>query len=175
MLRAILGCAVTATVVLLLRPECAAADEVQVVRGKYLVEIASCHDCHTPGYFLGKPDFKRYLGGSDVGIEVPGVGVFAGPNLTPDPETGLGRWTSKQIATALSTGIRPDGRVLSPVMPWPKFAGMTPADMDAVVAFLKSLPPVANKVPGPFGANQEPSIFVMKIIPPKAAQKNTAQ
>ena len=60
-----------------------AADPATVARGKYLVTIASCHDCHTPGYFLGKPDTARYLGGSDVGFELPGLGTFLGPNAMP--------------------------------------------------------------------------------------------
>ena len=68
------------------------------------VRIHRCFDCHTPGYFFGKPDMARYLGGSDVGFEIPGLGVFVGPNLTPDKETGLGNWTSEQIVTALHTG-----------------------------------------------------------------------
>ena len=77
-----------------------AADPAAVARGKYLVTIASCHDCHTPGYFLGKPDMARYLGGSDVGFELPGLGVFHGPNLTPDKATGLGNWTDAQVVAA---------------------------------------------------------------------------
>ena len=95
-------------------------------RGKYLVSIAGCNDCHTPGYFLGKPDMARFLGGSEVGFEIPGLGVFHGPNLTPDKETGLGAWTDAQIATALTTGARPDGRMLAPIMPWHAFANLTP-------------------------------------------------
>ena len=85
-------------------------------RGKYLVSILPCTDCHTPGTFLGRPDTKRYLGGSEVGFEVPGLGIFYGPNLTPDDETGLGKWTKEQIATAIITGKRPDGRILAPPM-----------------------------------------------------------
>ncbi|HEY8671806.1 MAG TPA: hypothetical protein VIL63_13255 [Terriglobales bacterium] len=83
------------------------AAETQVQRGKYLVSIIPCTDCHTPGTFLGKPDMKRYLGGSEVGFEVPGLGIFYGPNLTPDHETGLGKWTKEQIATAITMGRRP--------------------------------------------------------------------
>ena len=60
-----------------------AADKKAVERGKYLVALGGCFDCHTPGYFLGKPDMARYLGGSDVGFEMPGLGVFVAPNLTP--------------------------------------------------------------------------------------------
>jgi hypothetical protein len=51
------------------------AAETQVQRGKYLVSIIPCNDCHTPGTFLGKPDMARYLGGSEVGFEVPGLGT----------------------------------------------------------------------------------------------------
>jgi mono/diheme cytochrome c family protein len=70
-----------------------AADPAAIARGKYLVAIAGCNDCHTPGYFRGKPDMARFLAGSDVGFEMPGLGVFHGPNLTPDKATGLGYWT----------------------------------------------------------------------------------
>src|SRR5271156_177395 len=95
----------------------ASAASSAVARGKYLVNVAGCTDCHTPGTFLGKPDMTRYLGGSEVGFEVPGLGVFYGPNLTPDKETGLGNWTLEEIATATRTGARPDGRLLAPPMP----------------------------------------------------------
>jgi mono/diheme cytochrome c family protein len=145
-----------------------AADPAAVARGKYLVTISSCHDCHTPGYFLGKPDMARYLGGSDVGFELPGLGVFHGPNLTPDKETGLGNWTDAQILTALQTGVRPDGRVLAPIMPWHAFASLTQQDAGAIVTFLRSVPPVSNKAPGPFGPTETPTSFVMKVVPPGA-------
>jgi mono/diheme cytochrome c family protein len=144
-----------------------AADPV-VERGKYLVTLASCGDCHTPGYFFGKPDATRTLGGSDVGFEIPGLGVFHGPNLTPDKETGLGSWTDAQVIAALQTGTRPDGRVLAPIMPWRAFASLTKQDVTALVAYLRSLPPVQNKVVGPFGPGETPTGFVMKIVPPGA-------
>ena len=67
----------------------ACSKEQPTVRGKYLVTIAGCNDCHTSGYFFGKPDMARYLGGSDVGFEIPGLGAFAGRNITPDRETGI--------------------------------------------------------------------------------------
>jgi mono/diheme cytochrome c family protein len=138
--------------------------ERQIARGKYLVTLASCTDCHTPGYFFGKPDAARYLGGSDVGFAIP-PGVFYGPNLTPDKETGLGNWTDAQIIAAIKQGKRPDGRELVPVMPFPAFASLTDADARAIVAYLKSLPPVKNKVPGPFGPNEKPTGFIMKVEP----------
>jgi mono/diheme cytochrome c family protein len=143
----------------------ASAQSTQVARGKYLVTIASCTDCHTPGHFFGKPDMARFLGGSEVGFEIPGLGVFHGPNLTPDPDTGLGKWSAEQIVTALQTGARPDGRMLAPIMPWHAYANLTKEDVNAIVAFLKSLPLVKNKVPGPFGPTEKPTGFVMKIVP----------
>lgn len=149
------------------------AAEPRVARGQYLVTFGGCNDCHTPGYFFGKPDMNRMLGGSDVGFELPGLGVFHGPNLTPDPETGLGKWSAQEIATAITTGKRPDGRVLAPIMPWHAFAKLTRNDVDAIVAFLKSLPPVSNQVPGPFGPSEKPTSFVMKIVPPDTGAKTS--
>jgi mono/diheme cytochrome c family protein len=142
------------------------AAQTQVQRGKYLVSIIPCTDCHTPGSFLGKPDMKRYLGGSDVGFEVPGLGVFYAPNLTPDDETGLGKWTKEQIATAITKGVRPDGRILAPPMPVESFKHLTHADALAIAAYLKSLPPIKNKVPGPFGPTEKPTSFVYQVLPP---------
>ncbi|MEZ5923302.1 MAG: cytochrome c [Hyphomicrobiaceae bacterium] len=141
------------------------ADE-KVERGKYLVNIGGCFDCHTPGYFFGKPDMGRYLGGSEVGFEIPGMGVFYAPNLTPDAETGLGSWTDEQIIAAFQTGVRPDGRQLAPIMPWQALAKLTKEDAEAIAAYLKSLPAVSNKVPGPFGPDEKPTSFVMKIVEP---------
>jgi hypothetical protein len=60
------------------------ADDSQITRGKYLVTLGGCNDFQPPGYFLGKPDASRFLGGSDVGFEIPGEGVFVGPNIAPD-------------------------------------------------------------------------------------------
>jgi mono/diheme cytochrome c family protein len=147
-------------------PVNADARDAQIARGKYLVTVASCTDCHTPGHLLGKPDMTRYLGGSDVGFEIPGLGVFHGRNLTPDKQTGLGNWSSEEIVTALRTGVRPDGRQLAPIMPWQAFSRLTDEDAYAIAAYLKSLPPVPNKVLGPFGPNETPTGFVMKVVPP---------
>lgn len=145
----------------------------QVARGKYLVNFGGCMDCHTPGYFFGQPDMSRYLGGSDVGFEIPGLGVFHGRNLTPDKETGIGNWTSDDIVTAIQTGIRPDGRQLAPIMPWMAFSKLSKDDAYAIAAYLKSLPPVNNKVLGPFGPTEKPTGFVFKIVPPeKVAASN---
>jgi mono/diheme cytochrome c family protein len=143
----------------------AIAQNMQIKRGEYLVNIGGCNDCHTAGSFLGKRDTTRILGGSDVGFGIPGMGVFVGPNLTPDKETGLGNWTSEQIVTAIRTGKRPDGRVLAPVMPYNDFAKLTKEDALAIALYLKSLPAINNKTPGPFGPADKPDVFVMTVLP----------
>ncbi|HTR12569.1 MAG TPA: cytochrome c [Roseiarcus sp.] len=148
-----------------------ASDQAQIERGKYLVTIGSCNDCHTPGYFLGKPDFSRALSGSDVGFGMPGLGTFVGRNLTPDKETGLGNWTDDQIIAAFTAGVRPDGRRLAPIMPYQNLSHLSQDDAHAIVAYLRSLPPVKNAVPGPFGPKDVPSTLVMTIIPGEVYSK----
>lgn len=70
----------------------AQAADPQVERGKYLVQLGGCFDCHTPGYFFGHPDMTKYLGGSDVGFAIPGLGVFVAPNRrTRKPDWAHGR------------------------------------------------------------------------------------
>jgi mono/diheme cytochrome c family protein len=140
--------------------------ETPAERGHYLVVVAGCNDCHTPGFFFGKPDPDKYLGGSDVGFEIPGLGVFNGRNITPDKETGIGSWTDEQIAAAITTGKRPDGRQLAPIMNYPAFVNMTKDDVKAVVAYLRSIPPVHNAVPGPFKPGEKVTIFTFRIEPP---------
>jgi mono/diheme cytochrome c family protein len=155
-----------AAVLLAALPRVAAlAADAQTERGKYLVEISGCSDCHTPGNFLGHPDMTRYLGGSDVGFALPGAGVFVGPNLTPDKGTGLGAWSAQQIVTAITTGVRPDGRMLAAIMPWRDLVHLSKADALAIVAYLKSLPPISHQVPGPFGPTEKPTVFVMTVLP----------
>jgi mono/diheme cytochrome c family protein len=143
----------------------AGVSESLVQRGKYLVTFGGCNDCHTPGYFFGKPDMNRYLGGSDVGFAIPGLGVFVGPNLTPDKQTGLGNWTREQIVTALTTGKLPTGRILAPVMPWRAYSQLSEEDAQAIAIYLQSVKPVDNQVPGPFGSTQKVTVFVHTALP----------
>ncbi len=145
----------------------ALADDAPIVRGKYLVTLGGCENCHTPGALLGKPDASRLLGGSNVGFAIPGLGVFAGPNLTPDKETGLGNWTTAQIIAAFTTGVRPDGRVLAPVMPWADLSKLSSEDAAAIAAYSQSLPPVKHAVPDPFGPGEKvTNLFVSTVLPP---------
>ena len=146
----------------------AAHAETSVERGKYLVTITGCNDCHTPGGMLGSPDAARVLGGSDVGFGDPASGVWVGGNLTPDPETGLGRWSRAQVVAAFTKGETPQGRKLSEIMPWPALSHLAPADAEAIADYLASLPPVKNAVPGPFKAGETPSVPYISVVIPTA-------
>lgn len=119
-----------------------------VERGRYLVAIMDCSGCHNVGSFSPEPD-RGFLEGGTIGFEIPGLGVFYPPNLTPHPEAGLGRWSVEDIMGAIRTGRRPDGRELSPAMPWRAYAALDDGDARAVATYLKSLPPSPNRVPQP--------------------------
>jgi mono/diheme cytochrome c family protein len=119
-----------------------------VERGAYLGRIMDCAGCHMPRNAEGAPAFDAGLSGGTVGFEIPGLGTFWPGNLTPHA-TGLGGWSASEIAAAITTGVRPDGRVLAPAMPWPTYGALTERDLAALVAWLQSLPPVENAVPEP--------------------------
>ncbi|HEX6979739.1 MAG TPA: cytochrome c [Alphaproteobacteria bacterium] len=139
----------------------------RVERGEYLVAIMDCTGCHTPGTLIGKPDPQRYLAGSEVGFQIPGLGIFYPPNLTPDPETGLGAWSEADIIRAVRTGVRPDGRTLAPVMPYHSYAKLTDADAQALASYLKSLKPIRNRVPAMIGASEKPTAPYLTVVMPK--------
>lgn len=122
-------------------------DEELVKRGEYLAHIMDCTGCHTPGMLKGEPDHERYLAGSRIGFHVPGHGVNYPPNLTPDPDTGLGAWSVKEIMRAVRHGKRPDGSTLAPPMPWPSYSHLTDEDARALAMFLKSMPTVEYTTP----------------------------
>lgn len=138
-----------------------------VKRGEYLARIMDCGGCHTGGALTGQPDPSLHLAGSEIGFGVPGLGIFYPPNLTPDRETGLGAWTEADIIQAVRTGVRPDGRVLAPVMPWPSYAALTEADAQALAAYLKSLKPVRRTVPPLTGPGQPPPAPYLAVAMPK--------
>jgi hypothetical protein len=77
-------------------------------------------------------------------------GISYTANLTPDPETGLGQWTEQQFVDTIRTGRRQGrGREILPPMPWPAFKNYNDADLKAMFAYLRSIPPMKNKVPDP--------------------------
>ena len=115
-----------------------------VGRGAYLVRLANCRTCHSPTKG-GQEIQERFLAGG-VYFTTP-FGSFPTPNLTPDPETGLGAWTDDQIKTLLTTGVRKSGqRVVANFMPWWIYKNLAPSDLDAIVAYLRSLTPVKNNI-----------------------------
>lgn len=145
-------------------------------RGAYLVKIMGCNDCHTPWVLTPRgpePDMRRQLSGhpeSFVLSDRPNLGkgpwvwgaaatntAFAGPwgvsftaNLTPDPETGLGKWTAETFMKAIRTGRHEgQGRPILPPMPWPMYRNATDDDLRSVFAYLQSIPAIRNRVPLP--------------------------
>lgn len=133
--------------------EASARDRELVEHGGYLVELIGCAVCHTDGALIGEPRFDDWLSGSKIGIaysnplkyDYPGI-IFP-PNLTPDPETGMGRWSDDEIASAIRHGLDRQGSKLIQAMPWLVYEKISDADASAIVAYLRSLPPVEHKVP----------------------------
>lgn len=144
-----------------------ASAETLVERGQYLAHIMDCGGCHHTGAFTPQPNMATPLSGSDIGFEMPGMGVFFPPNLTPDKATGIGAWSDAEIITAFTTGVRPDGRQLAPMMPYMSYAHISADDAAALVAYLRSLPPVDHKVPGPFGAGDKPTAPYFTVVAPQ--------
>jgi mono/diheme cytochrome c family protein len=145
----------------------AAEGTAEAGRGEYLAHIMDCTGCHTPGALTGKPDRFRYLGGSEIGFEIPEVGVFFPPNITPDPETGLGTWSKEDIVRAVRTGVRPDGRELVPIMPWRSYANLSDEDARALATYLKTLAPIRYRAPGPFGPDETPTGPYLTVVFPE--------
>ncbi len=121
----------------------------RVARGEYLFTAgAVCIGCHS--------EWDRSLDGHPAKVGLEGAGRtwadegmpwLTAPNLTPDPETGAGRWTDDMLARAIREGIGHDGRALFPVMPYGQFAAMSDEDVASVVVYLRTLPPVRNPLP----------------------------
>jgi mono/diheme cytochrome c family protein len=110
----------------------------RVAYGAYLAgPLGHCVECHSGTNLFGIPDVENRLGAG--GLEFPGPwGTAVAPNITP---TNLGSWTDQQIITAITQGVRPDGRRLGPPMGYRYYATMTKSDLEAIVAWLRSLPP----------------------------------
>jgi mono/diheme cytochrome c family protein len=119
-------------------------------RGRYLSEVViGCNNCHSridKGRF-GFPVDERTRGGGgecwDARHEVPGV--VCATNITPDRETGIGNWTDGELMRALREGVSRDGRTLFPLMPWKTMTGMSDEDTRAVIAYVRTLPPIRKQ------------------------------
>lgn len=117
-------------------------------RGKYLVEsILACGNCHSPRGLDNSVIAGRELSGGRP-YDTPAFYVTPG-NLTSDPETGLGTWMAEDLKRALTTGVRPNGVPLAPMMPVAFVKAMTDEDLDAVVSYVRALPPIRNAMPPP--------------------------
>ena len=148
------------------------SEAAAIARGEYLVRLGGCSDCHTPKIMTErgpKDDPARLFAGHPADVVVPPPGPDSGPwgaatagmtawsgpwgvsyaaNLTPDPSTGL--WTRDSFVKAMRTGKhRGWGREILPPMPWESLSKATDEDLDAIYAYLHSLPPVFNPVPDP--------------------------
>ncbi len=120
--------------------------ETLLERGTYLMEgIVACGNCHTPKNADATEIESMEYAGAFV-IEEPGLKAYA-PNITPDPETGIGTWTDEEIIVAIRDGLRPDGSLIGPPMPSPYYAKMSDRDARAIVAYLRNLKPIVNTVP----------------------------
>ena len=120
-----------------------------VGRGKYLVEVFGCGDCHSPYNADGTlTESMRFAGGLKW-VAGP-YGTFTTVNLTSDKETGLGNWSDEEIKRCITRGVRKDGsRALPFPMPWTTFANLKDDDLNAVIAYLRTIPPIYNKIPPP--------------------------
>jgi mono/diheme cytochrome c family protein len=142
-----------------------AAANAQVERGKYLVGITGCHDCHSPKIKGMTPDTTRALSGrpsttplpSETKTEVhasPDLTAWWGPwgwtvasNLTPDPDTGIGkRYDEASFLKTMRTGTKPNGQPILPPMPSEVYQNMTDEDLKAIYAYLRTVPPIRNAV-----------------------------
>src|SRR6186997_1885809 len=125
----------------------ASAQSSLVERGNYLVNtVLTCGNCHTPKGPTGDIADKAFSGG--LSWDEPPFKVTA-PNITSDKDTGIGKYTDEQIRTVLRKGIKPNGVPVAMIMPSGFYEIMTDRDMNAVVAYLKTLKPISNTVPDP--------------------------
>jgi hypothetical protein len=116
--------------------------------GEYLAgPVGHCMDCHTT-YVMGVIDMEQLGRGGNVYAR-PFIYDWAAvsANVTPHPEAGLGQWTDAEIKRSITTGVSRDGRELLPFMPYDLYAKMQESDLDAVVAYLRSIPPLGPAAP----------------------------
>ena len=115
-----------------------ASAQGDAARGAYLAKAAGCVGCHTEA----KESATPYAGGR--ALKTP-FGTFYGPNITPHPSAGLGRWSEADFVRAMRLGLRPDGEHYFPAFPYPSFTRITDADLRDLWAYLRTLPPSARR------------------------------
>ena len=143
----------------------AAGANAQVERGRYLVGITGCHDCHSPKVQGMTPDMTRALSGRPAATKPPSkadgevhasldLTAWTGPwgqsvasNLTPDPTTGIGtRYTEASFVATMRTGKKPNGTLVQPPMPAEVYQNMTDDDLKSIWAYLRTVKPINNAV-----------------------------
>lgn len=124
-----------------------------IERGRYLVHAGGCLTCHT----ADRPDAIPLAGGR--AIKTP-YGTFHAPNLTPDPDTGLGGWTRTDLDRALREGVAPDGSYYYPTFPYPAYTGISDADVADIYSYLMSLAPVRQVTP----AHERPWYLSSRLV-----------
>jgi len=174
----------------------AQAHRSRIERGRYLVTVGGCNDCHTPlkmGPNGPEPDMDLMLSGHPETFPVPAGNplsdrwimtsaasgtAFSGPwgvsftaNLTPDVNTGLGIWTEDMFIKALRTGRHMGAsRPILPPMPWSNFREMTDDDLKSVYAFLRSIRPIHNRVPEPLAPLSAQTVENRAAVAEQSAQ-----
>jgi mono/diheme cytochrome c family protein len=139
-------------------------------RGRYLVEVvAACGNCHTPKGPEGDLPGKHLAGGFQLEAE---FGTWITPNITADPETGIGRWTDQEVVRAIREGRARDGRTLGPPMPYDLYRRLADSDVKAIVAYLRTVAPVRQVVPRsqyriPLPASYGPPVGPVPEPPPQ--------
>jgi mono/diheme cytochrome c family protein len=123
--------------------------QTPVERGKYLVEgVLTCGNCHSPRGPGGVIDTTKLYSGGPQTWDEPTFTV-KGANITPDQDTGIGKWSADDMKKAIQQGVRPTGVSLAPIMPYGFYKVFTPGDLDAVVGYLRTAPGIRNQVQAP--------------------------
>jgi len=161
----------------------AVSQKGKVERGRFLVNVGGCNDCHTPrvmGPEGPMPDMKRMLSGHPQSQKIDRQARLSGPwiaasnadltawsgpwgvsfaaNLTPDENTGLGIWTEEMFVKAMRTGKHMGtSRPILPPMPWQNFRALGDEDLSAIYAYLRTIPAIHNRVPEPIPPTASPA------------------
>ncbi len=123
--------------------------QTPVERGGYLVNaVMACDGCHTPRDKSGAFIMERRFSGGMQTWDTPAY-LVKGSNISPDRETGIGAWSDDEIKRSIRDGIHRLGRPIAPQMPFPFYKILTERDLDAIVAYLRSVAPVRNEVQAP--------------------------
>lgn len=140
-----------------------------IERGAYLMNgVVACGNCHFARGEQGQPLLEKGLSGGMLFDEPPFKAYAA--NITPDAETGIGKWSDEQLGRAIRDGVRPDGRLIGPPMPIEFYRHMSDEDLASIIAFLRAQPAVRNKVPAsrymmPLPPNYGPPVGQVKTPP----------